>query len=116
MHTLLSTKHDFLWSQEHDKAFAEAKVKLTEVPTLAYFNLTKETCLCTDASRQGFGFVLQQLSDAGQWNLFQAGSPFLTSAESQYAVIELELLAITWAVTKCHEFLGGMQHLQITAL
>ena len=83
------------------------------MPTLAYFNLTKETRLCTDASRQGLGFVLQQLSDAGQWNLVQAGSHFLTPAESRYAVIELELLAIAWAVTKCHVFLGGMQNFQI---
>ena len=107
MRTLLSTKHDFLWSQEHDKAFVEAKAKLTEVPTLAYFSLTKETRLCTDASRQGLGFVLQQLSNVGQWNLVQVGSCFLTSAEPRYAVIELELLAIAWAVTKCHVFLGG---------
>ena len=27
-----------------------------------------------------------------------------------YAVIELELLAIEWAVAKCHLFLAGMQH------
>jgi len=113
MRTLLSTKHDFIWSQEHDQAFAEAKAKLTEVPTLAYFNVAKETRLCTDASRQGLGFVLQQLSDNGHWNLVQAGSRFLTSAESRYAVIELELLAIAWAVTKCHVFLGGMQHFQV---
>ena len=98
MCTLLSTKHDFLWSQEHDK------VKLMEVPTLAYSNLAKETRLCTDASRQGLGFVLWQLSDAGQWNLVQAGSHFLMSAESRYA---MELLEIAWAVTKCHVFLGG---------
>ena len=113
MRTLLSTKHDFLWSQEHDKVFAEAKVKLTEVPTLAYFNLAKETHLCTDASRQGLGFVLQHLSDTGQWNLVQVGSCFLTSAESRNAVIELELLAIAWEVTKYHAFLGGMQHFQV---
>jgi len=113
LRSLLSTKHDFLWSAEHDRAFSEAKTKLTEVPTLAYFSLDKQTRLCTDASRQGLGFVLQQLSSTEQWNLVQAGSRFLTPAESRYAVIELELLAVAWAVAKCHMFLGGLQHFTV---
>ena len=113
MRALLSSKHDFLWTEEHSQAFTEAKAKLVEVPTLAYFSLAKETRLCTDASRQGLGFILQQLSETGQWNLIQAGSRFLTPAESRYAVIELELLAVAWAVVKCHMFLGGLQHFTV---
>jgi len=64
MRALLSSKHDFLWTEEHSQAFTEAKAKLVEVPTLAYFSLAKETRLWTDG--QGLGFVLQQLSEAGQ--------------------------------------------------
>jgi len=88
MRSLLSTKQNFLWSAEHEQAFSEAKAKLTEVPTLAYFSLGKRTGLCTYTSRQGLGFVLQRLSNTDQWSLVQAGSCFLTLAESQYAVIE----------------------------
>ena len=113
MCALLSSKHDFLLTEEHSQAFTEAKAKLVNVPTLAYFSLAKETRLCTDASRQGLGFVLQQLSEAGPWNLIQAGSWFLTPAESQYAVIELELLAVTWVIVKCHVFLDGLQHFTV---
>jgi len=116
MRTLLNSKHDFLWTEEHSQAFTEAKAKLVEVPTLAYFSLAKETRLSTDASRQGVGFVLQQLSEAGQWNLVQAGSQFLTPAESRYAVIELKLLAVAWAVVKCHMFLGGLQHFTVVTV
>ena len=43
----------------------------------------------------------------------QAGSRFLSPAESRYAVIELELLAVTWAVIKCKMFLSGLQHFQL---
>ena len=32
---------------------------------------------------------------------YQAGSHFLSDAETRYAVIELEMLAVTWAITKC---------------
>ena len=37
------------------------------------------------------------------------GSCCLTDAESRYAVIELKLLVITWAIWKCRVFLTGMQ-------
>ena len=111
---LLSTKNDFLWSPVHDQSFARVKEHLVEIPTLAYFDLTKQTRLCTDASRQGIGFILQQLSDRGQWTLVQAGSRFLSSAESRYAVIELELLAVAWSVIKCKMFLSGLQHFKLS--
>jgi len=91
-----------------------ATIKLTEVSTLAYFSLVKQTrCTCTDSSRQGFGFVLQQFSSIDQWSLVQVGSRFLTLAKSRCTVIELELLAIAWAVAKCHVFLGGLQHFTV---
>ena len=47
--------------------------------------------MCTDASRQGLGFVMQQQTAEGQWILVQAGSHCLTDAESKYAVVVLEL-------------------------
>ena len=43
----------------------------------------------------------------------QAGSRFLSPAESRYAVIELELLAVTWGVIKCKMFLSALQHFQL---
>ena len=110
---LLSTKNDFLWSPVYDQSFARVKEHLVVIPTLTYFDLTKQARLCTDDSRQGIWFVLQQLSDRGQWTLVQAGSRFLSSAESRYAVIELELLAVAWSVIKCKMFLSGLQHFQV---
>ena len=61
---------------------------------------------------QGLGFVLQQKT-AEQWTLIQAGSRFLSDAETRYAVIELEMLAVSWAITKCRLFLAGLQHFHI---
>lgn len=109
---LLSTKNDFLWTSEMDEAFTLARQSLASAPTLSFFDLSRDTRLCTDASRQGLGFVLQQkLEDS--WVLVQAGSRFLSDAESRYAVIELELLAVTWAIIKCHLFLAGLPHFVI---
>jgi len=110
---LLSTKKEFLWTTEHDQALAKVKGCLTTAPVLAFFDVAKPTRICTDASRQGLGFVMQQQTAEGQWNLVQAGSRCLTDAESRYAVIKLELLAVTWAIWKCRVFLMGMQHFDV---
>ena len=110
---LLSSKNDFVWSDHHSQAFAKVKEQLVKSPVLAFFDIKKPTRLCTDASRQGIGFVLQQQSTAGQWVLIQAGSRFLSSPESRYTIIELELLAVTWAVLKCKMFLEGLQHFKV---
>ena len=45
--------------------------------------------------------------------LIQAGSRFLTDAESRYAIIELELLAISWAIIKCKMFLADLPHFRV---
>ena len=39
--------------------------------------------------------------------MITCGSRFLSEAERSYAVIELELLAIQWAVQKCRLYLAG---------
>ena len=109
---LLSTKNEFIWSEEFQSAFKEIKTSLTSTPVVSYFDLTKPTRLCTDASRQGLGFVLQQKHDE-TWPLVQAGSRFLSDTESRYAIIELELLAVTWVISKCNIFLAGLQHFHV---
>ena len=109
---LLSTKNEFMWTTDHDRAFQTAKESLISNPTLAFFDSRKPTRLCTDASRQGLGFILQQY-DGNNWVLIQAGSRFLSDPESRYAVIELELLAVAWAITKSKLFLAGLPHFTV---
>ena len=45
--------------------------------------------------------------------LVQAVSYFLSEGESQYAVIELEMLAVAWAANKCKSFLMDLQNFQV---
>lgn len=47
------------------------------------------------------------------WYLVQAGLRFLFDAETRYAMIELELFAVPWAIQKCHLFLAGLPHLTV---
>ena len=53
--------------------------------------------------------MLQQQS-GNDWVLVQAGSCFLSDPESRYAIIELELLAVSWVIVKCNVFLAGLPH------
>ena len=109
---LLSVKTEFLWSDQHQEAFSNIKTSLTTSPLLSFFDINHTTRLSTDASRQGLGFILEQKS-GDKWTLIQAGSHFLSDAETRYAVIELEMLAVSWAIMKCRVFLAGLQHFEV---
>ena len=109
---LLSSRNDFLWTANHETAFEHAKHVLSSTPTLAFFDLRKEMRLYTDASTPGIGFFLLQKHE-DDWKFIQAGSRFLMDTESRYAVIELECLAVAWAVKKCSIFLSGINHFMV---
>ena len=66
--------------------------------------------MATDASRSGIGFALIQQSPEGPAEVIQCGSRSLTPAEKNYAIIELEALAIAWAIKKAEFYLRGIPH------
>ena len=109
---LLKSNNDFLWGPDHTKAFDLAKIALSDVATLKFFDPAKTTRLMTDASNTGLGFVLQQ-KHRDTWQVIQAGSRFLSDPESRYATIEKEMLGVAWAVKKCHKFLAGLAHFEV---
>ena len=111
---LLSPRREFLWNEEHQRAFDTAKAALSSAPTMAFYDPKRPTSLATDASRlRGLGFVLRQAQPDGTWRVIQAGSRFLSDAETRYATIELEALAVAWAIKKCRLFLAGIPCFQI---
>ena len=61
--------------------------------------------LQTDASRlKSLGFALLQKHQE-TCKVVQAGSRFITETESNYAMVELELFAVVWAMWKCRIYL-----------
>ena len=66
--------------------------------------------MLTDASRlYGLGFALIQKSqDVNNISLIQCGSCLLSKTQQRYSTIELECLAIKWAVNKCDFYLRGL--------
>ena len=105
----------FQWLPEHEEAFDKAKEHLSSSKSLAYYNSSRPTRLQVDASRLfGLGFVLKQETSPGVWQTVQAGSRFLSDAETRYAMIELEMLAIAWACKKWSMFIEGLTKAQFT--
>lgn len=95
---LMSPKRTYLWTPDHEKAFKLVKAALSSPPLLATFDPALPTVLQTDASRlYGISYALLQEHGGGKFRLVQCGSRFLTDAETCYAIIELELLAITFS-------------------
>ena len=90
------------------------KTYLTSEVLVKHFDSKLPTELLTDASRlNGIGFALIQRNKEGTIGLISCGSRALTTAESRYATIELECLAILFALKKCRHFLLGMPHFKV---
>ena len=87
--------------------------------------MNKPTCLSTDWCKNGIGFILTQKScecDSGEaptcckdgWKLIFAGFRFNTEAESRYAPVKGEALAVAYALQKCRMFVLGCPDLLVT--
>ena len=110
---LLQPRNVFNWTQAHKDAFNAVKHVLLKAHSLAHFDPSLPTALLTDAARlKGVAYALMQQHE-GRWKVVQCGSRFLSDAESRYAVVELELLAIVWALQKCRTFVMGLPHFEV---
>ena len=97
---LIKDKEPFNWGPEHQESFAMLKKELVGAPVLAYHNPQKETILQTDDSTKGLGACLLQ----DEKPIYFA-SKALTEIQRGYVVVEIESLAVAWAVEKFHHFL-----------
>lgn len=98
---------------KHETAFEATKRALSQTPTLAHFDRSKPVTLQTDASRlNGLGFTLMQ-QDGDTMKLIQCGSRFISQTESRYSTTEIEMLAVIWAMKKCHVYLMGMNSFKL---
>ena len=98
---LLGKEKAFQWLPEHSQEFTQLKAILTTSLLNRHFDPTKHVTLLTDASRHhGMGFTLCQEVN-GAKAIITCVSESFTPAQQRYATIELECLAIIWAVQKC---------------
>ena len=107
----------FQWLPEHDKVFEDVKRALVRTLAIHHFDPKLHTKLVTDASKlNGVGFILVQTASVYSnipVSVLQCGSRSLSDAERNYSTIELECLAIQWALTKCDFFLRGLEDFSV---
>ena len=95
-------KVPFNWGPEHQESFNMLKKELAIAPVLTYYNPQKKTVFQTDASTKGLGACLLL-----EEKTIYFASKTLTEMQRGYIAIEIESLAVVWAVEKFHHFLYG---------
>ena len=123
---LLRPGSRYQWNVELDDLFAESKaVIIKEIENgVRIFDKAKPTCLATDWSKTGIGFWLLQKHCScpdikpfcchGGWKVVMVGSRFTHPAESRYAPVEGEALAVVDALDKARYFVLGCENLIVT--
>lgn len=96
------------WDREMDEAFATLKNRISSAPILHLPDLSKHFIVQTDASGHGIGAILLQEHGTEIFPVAYA-SRKLRGAEIRYSTIELECLAIVWAVRKFETYLFGKE-------
>ena len=105
LHSLTKKNVEFVWNRECQLAFDLLKQKLTTAPVLVYPNFDQSFVLETDASIKGLGAVLSQRQENSQLHPVAFASRALSAAEKNYSIIELETLAVVWAIQHFHAYL-----------
>ena len=116
---LLKPGTKFVWNDHLNNLFEESKraiVKEIE-EGIRIFDPAKPTCLTTDWSKTGIGFWLFQkhcqcpglkpFCCHDSWKITLVGSCFTHPAESRYAPIEGEALAVTYGLDSARFFVLG---------
>ena len=116
LHSLTKKGVDFHWSVDCQRAFEKLKELLTQAPVLAYpcFGEDKEFILETDASGEGLGAVLAQKQADGFVHPVAYASRSLNPHEKNYAISELETLALVWAVKQFRAYILGHKCIVLT--
>ena len=109
LHALTKKGIEFQWTCECQEAFERLKRLLCSAPVLAYphFGSDQSFILETDASYSGLGAVLAQTGDDGCVHPIAYASRSLSSHERNYAITELETLALVWGVKHFRAYLLG---------
>lgn len=115
----------FKWTDELQALFDMSKRTIVEEVTkgVQIFETDRPTVLATDWSRTGIGFWLLQkycacagrspLCCAEGWKTTLVGSRFTSGAESRYAPVEGEALAVADALEKARFFVLGCSDLTV---
>lgn len=99
---------DWIWTNKEEEEFQRVKMKITQAPVLAYYDVTKPVTIQCDASESGIGAALLQ---DGRPVTYSSRS--MTKTEQRYAQIEKEMLAIVHSCTKFEQYIYGRPDIRV---
>ena len=123
--TLLKPSTKFEWTDDLTSSFRQSKEAIIQEMRdgVRLFDPARLTCLSTDWSVDGIGFFMMQKYCAcasrtpaccpDGWKLCLVGSRFTHPAESRYAAIEGEALAVVYALHQTRYYVLGCEDLII---
>lgn len=103
---LLKKNATFDWGTEQENAITKLIEKISEAPTLKYFDDSKKTKVFSDASLYAIGGWIAQEHEDG-WHPVVYVSRKLRNAEINYTTAERELLALLYVLEKQGHYLRG---------
>lgn len=109
LYDLLKANNEFEFDSKQLEVFDKFKTILSSKPVLSIYSPTAETQLHCDASSVGFGSILLQKQDDGQFHPIFFFSKRTTDAESHYHSYELECLCIVNSIKRFHVYLHGVK-------
>ena len=112
MNMLLRKDTAWSWDNQQQKSFEAVKRLVTQAPTLAYYDVTKETIVSADASSYGIGGYIYQIHEDGPKPIAFC-SRTLTPTERSYGQIDKECLASVWACERFKQYLTGLPSFQL---
>ena len=109
---LLKGDKSWYWGSQQTQAFIDIKEELKNLPSLVFYDSSKELMVSADASSFGLGGVLLQRCQ-GEFRPVAFCSRQLSKSEKRYAQIEKEALASVWACEKFNKYLIGLPSFQL---
>ena len=103
----------FRWTDQHEAQFQRVKNLFNEKMLLQYYDINKQTFIFVDASIHGFGAILCQGSSIKDCSPVDVASRSTKGAESRYPQIDLEAMAIDFALQRFRFFLLGSSQVTI---
>ena len=97
----------FKWSNKCQKEFERLKELLCEDAMLAYFETDSPTYLLVDAHRTGISAILAQGSSPDTARMVTCASRATTAVERYYPQLDLEALAIDFALRRFRHYIVG---------
>ena len=99
---------EWVWDKPQEDAFQKLQKAITNTPVLKYYNLEEEATIQCDASQSGLGAALMQNGQPVAY-----ASRAMTEAETRYAQIEKELLAIVFACDRFDIYIYGRDRVKV---